>query len=60
MKHYIVYFTEASGATSPIDQIVTEDGYTAEQYVADCDKNADPEWCEMLHSGEVTLEPIEE
>lgn len=57
MAHYIVYL-KANGAESPIDQIVTDAGYTAEQYVKDCEENSDPEWIEMLHSGEIILEEI--
>jgi hypothetical protein len=57
MAHYIVYL-KANGAESPIDQIVTDAGYTAEQYVKDCEENGDPEWIEMLHSGGIILEEI--
>lgn len=56
MKKYVVEYTDPeTGATSPIDNFAAEDGYTAEQYIKDCDSNADDEWCEMLHRGTVTL-----
>ena len=56
---YIVYLTDSkTGATSPIDNITTDAGYTADQYVKECEENADPEWIELLHSGEVTMEEV--
>ena len=60
MKRYEVDYTDhATGATTAIDTIEAAEGYTAEQYVKDCDRNADKEWCEMLHNGTVTLVDIE-
>lgn len=59
MKKYEVNFTDyETGATSPIDTIVKPDGYTPEQYIADCKTNADDEWNEMLKNGEITLVEI--
>ena len=52
---YQVNYTGSNGATSAIDTIEAEPGYTAEQYVADCEKNADADYVEMLHDGEVEL-----
>lgn len=49
-----------NGVTSPIDTVEAPHGYTAEDYVRDCDANADEEWCEMLHDGQVILVAIEE
>lgn len=60
MKKYVVEYADPeTGATSPIDNFTAEDGYTAEQYIKDCDSNADDEWCEMLHRGTVTLVEVE-
>lgn len=60
-RKYEVEFTDnRTGATSPIDTIEAEAGYTAEQYIKDCRENADPEWVEMLEAGEVHLVEIEE
>lgn len=60
-KKYVVEYTDPkTGATSPIDNFTAEDGYTAEQYIKDCDSNADDEWCEMLHRGTVELVEVEE
>lgn len=60
MKKYQVSFYDFSnGATSEIDTIEAPDGYTAEQYVADCRKNADDEWVKMLENGDVTLYELE-
>lgn len=60
MKKYQVNFTDSqTGATSAIDIITEKDGYTAEDYIRDCDANADSDYCDMLHSGEVTLEEID-
>lgn len=44
-----------TGATSPIDTQYVDGDYTAEQYIADCENNADPDWCEMLRSGSVEV-----
>lgn len=44
-----------NGATSPIDTVKAREGYTAADYVRDCNMYADADWCEMLASGEVTL-----
>ena len=55
-KAYTVYLTDPeTGATSPIDTIEERAGYTAADYISDCEGNADPEWVEMLHRGEVEL-----
>lgn len=54
MKEYVVEYTDPeTGSTSPIDN------FTAEQYIKDCDKNADDEWCKMLHSGTVELVEVD-
>ena len=57
MKHYIVNYTEFDrpDISSPIDNIEAPEGYTAEQYVEDCMRNADEDWCEMLREGWVEL-----
>ena len=60
MRYQVNYTDPATGANSPIDTITARAGYTAEDYIRDCDENADSEWCEMLHRGEVSLEPIED
>lgn len=49
-----------NGATSPIDTIEATAGYTAADYIRDCNENADGDWCEMLSSGIVSLTPIED
>lgn len=49
-----------NGATSPIDTIEAPAGYTAADYIRDCNENADHDWCEMLSSGIVTLTPVED
>ena len=50
MKTYSLEITEQMGNTSPIDTITAPEGYTAEQYIKDCESNADPEWVEMLNN----------
>lgn len=61
MKKYEVNFYDYNnGATSAIDVIEADDNYTAEQYIADCEANADDEWNEMLKNGEITLVEVEE
>lgn len=57
-RTYEIDFTDPeTGATSPIDTQYVDGEYTAEQYIADCENNADEDWCEMLHSG--TVEVVE-
>lgn len=60
MKYEVNFRNFESGATSPIDVIDTEEGYTAQMYIQHCKENADPEWIEMLEKGEVKLVPIED
>ena len=55
MKRFVVNLT-VDGATSAIDTVVAIDTYTADDYIAECDENANGEWCAMVHSGEITLE----
>jgi len=55
MKYTVEFTDPKTGATSPIDNIEAPENYTAVQYVADCKANADPEWVEMLESGDVSL-----
>ena len=60
MKKYVVEYTDAeTGATSPIDNIEEKEGHTAEQYIKDCDNNADEDWCKMLHKGTVELVEVD-
>ena len=56
-KYEIDYTDPATGVTSPIDTQYAGEGYTAEQYIADCERNADEDWCEMLRNG--TVEVVE-
>ena len=62
MKHYIVNYTEFDrpDISSPIDNIEASEGYTAEQYVEDCMRNADEDWCEMLRKGWVELHDLDQ
>ena len=60
MKYEVNFYDPNTGATSPIDTVEAKEGYTAEDYIRDCDNNADAEWCEMLHSGTVTLIKIDD
>lgn len=60
MKYEVNYIDSTTGAISAIDLVEAPKGYTAEQYIADCDANADAEWCEMLHKGEVVLYVVED
>lgn len=61
MKKYEILFTDGrTRATSPIDTIFKGDGYTAEQYIADCRENADDDWNTMLAGGTVSVIVAEE
>lgn len=55
---YQINLTDANGATSAIDTVEATYGYTAEDYIEACDRNADAEWCDMLASGTVTVDMI--
>lgn len=54
-KYEIDYTDPATGATSPIDTQYADGEYTSEQYIADCERNADEDWCEMLRNGTVKV-----
>lgn len=59
-KYQVDFYDPDNGATSPIDTINAPDGYTAEDYIRDCRKNADDDFIVMIERGTVTLTPIEE
>lgn len=54
MKRYQVELTESNRATSPIDVIEVEDGYTVEDYIRDCAVNG------VYYDGEIEFLEIEE
>lgn len=58
---YVVWLTDrTTGATSPIDTIDAPVGYTASDYIADCDRNADDDWNWMLrNAATIILEEVE-
>ena len=58
-KFEVDFFDRRNDATSAIDIVYAEDGYTAEMYVKDCYENADFEWIEMLKNGDVTIAECE-
>lgn len=55
MKRYVVTLTNKNGEPWEIDYIAAPEGYTAEQYVRDCEGRACEEWMAMLREGTVTL-----
>lgn len=60
MKRYQVDFIDnISGACSPIDIITASDNYTAADYMRDCESNADSDYIDMLHSGDIVLTVID-
>ena len=59
VRYQVDYTDPDTGATSPIDTIIARAGYTADDYIRDCDANADSDWCEMLHRGSVTLQELD-
>lgn len=60
MKKYEVNFTDNNtGATSAIDTITAADNYTADDYIKDCNNNADADYIEMLKNGIITLYEID-
>lgn len=60
VKYQIDFYDYSNGATSPIDTVDAQEGYTAEQYIADCEKNANEDWREMLRGGEVIVIAIDD
>ena len=58
MKYQVEFIDYRTGAKSPIDTIEAPDGYTAEQYIKDCEANAEPEYIDMLKAGQVELIPV--
>jgi hypothetical protein len=60
VKYQVDFQDEKTGATSAIDTVEGPLGWTAEEYVLACEKNADQDWCDMLKTGTVTLVKIEE
>lgn len=52
---YEIDFTDRNGATSAIDTVHENPGFTAEEYVEACRKYADQEWVDMLESGTVSV-----
>lgn len=55
---YLVYLIPfgSSNTGDLIDNIKAPAGYTAADYIDDCDRAADQEWIDMLKTGEVVLE----
>ena len=60
MIYEVDYRDPETGATSPIDIVIAPDGYTTEDYIRDCIKNADPEWADMVLKGEIVLVLVED
>ena len=59
MKYQVNITYYENGATSATDNIEAPEGYTSEDYIRDCEANADQEWIELLESGQVSLEEVE-
>lgn len=55
----LITYQETNKVISPIDTIIAPTGYTAEDYISDCEHNADDDWCEMLKTGDVRLVEID-
>ena len=60
MKYEVNIKYHVNGATSAIDTVEAEAGYTADQYLADCRENADEDWNGLLAQGDVFLVEIDE
>lgn len=60
MAQFQVDFTDSNtGATSAIDTITAADNYTADDYIRDCENNANNDYVNMIKSGEITLVKID-
>lgn len=44
--------------TEPMDIVEAPEGYTAEDYIRDCERNADDDWVKMLHEDDVELTDV--
>ena len=54
--YQIEYYDYTNGATSPIDVVHTNDpDYTAEKYIDDVRKNADPDYIDMIDNGRIDV-----
>lgn len=61
LRWYEVEYTDPeTAATSPIDKVAAPEGYTAADYIQDCEENAPEEWCEMLRRGVVSIQEVEQ
>ena len=58
MKKYEVRYSNGE-TVEAIDTVYAPEGYTAEEYVKDCEENADQEWVDMIHAGFVELIEVE-
>ena len=59
MRKYEVSIT-MNGTTSAVDTVMAPENYTAEDYILDCDENADDDWNKMIHAADrVVLVPVE-
>ena len=58
MMYEVNYTDPETGATSPIDMVVSDDDYTVEQYIKDCEVYGEQEWVDMLHKGLVELKAL--
>ena len=38
-----------------IDVIEVPEGYTAADYIRDCEENSEPSWVKKIHSGKISL-----
>lgn len=38
-----------------IDVIEVPEGYTAADYIRDCEENSEPSWVEKIHTGKISL-----
>lgn len=59
MTKYDVILRDAkTGIERKLETIIKINNYDAEDYMRDCNRDYDEEWCEMLKEGEIIITPV--
>lgn len=52
---YLVHLTDSTGRKTRIDVIDMPEGYTAEDYIRDCELGCEQDWIDKIHSGTISI-----
>lgn len=59
MTKYDVTLRDAkTGHERKLETIIRINNYDADDYIRDCDRDYDDEWCEMIKEGEIIITPV--